>query len=110
MKRFPDQSSPDELEKVEFSDLVLVLREGPEDVAALPAVVLDEGELGEDAGGAGDDAVRADQLTEVELAQRAELLDERQVGDAHVDLLGDALVVREHGQHDRLGRLVEDLK
>ena len=51
-----------------------------------------------------------DELAEVELAQGSELLDEREVGDADVDLLGDALVVREHGQHHRLGSLVEDLE
>ena len=51
-----------------------------------------------------------DELAEVELAQGSELLDEGEVGDADVDLLGDALVVREHGQHHGLGSLVEDLE
>ena len=46
----------------------------------------------------------------MELTQGSELLDEGEVGDADVDLLGDALVVREHGQHHRLGSLVENLK
>ena len=51
-----------------------------------------------------------DELAEVELPEGSELLDEGEVGDADVDLLGDALVVREHGQHHRLGSLVEDLE
>ena len=51
-----------------------------------------------------------DELAEVELSEGSELLDEGEVGDADVDLLGDALVVREHGQHHRLGSLVEDLE
>ena len=46
----------------------------------------------------------------MELSEGSELLDEGEVGDADVDLLGDALVVREHGQHHRLGSLVEDLE
>ena len=54
--------------------------------------------------------MRLDELAEVELSEGSELLDEGEVGDADVDLLGDALVVREHGQHHGLGSLVENLE
>ena len=66
---------------------VLVLDEGAQDVAALVAVVLDHGQLGQHAGGGCDNPRGADQLVEVQLAQGADLLDQGQVGDADVDFL-----------------------
>ena len=46
----------------------------------------------------------------MQLSEGANLLLERQVADAHVDLLGHALVVGEHVQHHLLGRLVQNLE
>ena len=54
---------------------VLLLHEGPHNVRALVAVVLDDGELRKDPGGGGDHAAGTDQLVEVELPEGPELLD-----------------------------------
>ena len=67
--------------------LVLGLDERAEDIVALVAVVLDHAQLGQHAGGGGDNPRGADQLVEVQLAQGADLLDQGQVGDADVDFL-----------------------
>ena len=46
----------------------LALNEGSHDVVALVTVVLDNGQLRQDAGGAGDHTTCADQLVQVELS------------------------------------------
>lgn len=42
--------------------------------------------------------------------ERAQLLYQRQVGDAHMDVAGDAVVLGVHGQHNLQGSLIKDLQ
>lgn len=44
------------------------------------------------------------------LPQGAQLLYQRQVGDAHMDVAGDAVVFWVHGQHNLQGSLIKDLQ
>ena len=67
--------------------LVLGLDEGAENIVTLVTVVLDHAQLGQHAGGRRDHSGSPDQLIEMQLTQRADLLHEGQVADAHVDLL-----------------------
>ena len=88
--------------------LVLVLDKGAQDVVALVAVVLDDGELRQNAGRGRHHSARPDQLVEVKLAQRPEFLHQGELGDADAYFLGDGLVLGKHGEDDRLGGLVEN--
>ena len=67
--------------------LVLVLHEWPHHVVALVTVVLDDGELRQDAGGSSHHAPCPDQLVEVELAERPKVFYQRQLGDTNVNFL-----------------------
>lgn len=42
--------------------------------------------------------------------ERADLLDQRQVADADVDLVGNAVVFGVHGQHHFFSCFIKDLK
>lgn len=113
--------------------LVLVLEEGSQHEAALVAVVLDHAELGQHAGAAAHHAAGPDQLVQVQLPdgrkrtvfgappllcmcwgadlpERPDLLHQRQVGDAHVDFVSDAVVLRVHGENDLFGRFIKNLR
>ena len=87
--------------------MLLSLVKRPEDEAAPEAVELEHAELRQDACRAGDHAAGADELIEVQLPQRAQLLHQREIGDADVDRRGDAIVVGEIGEYDLLGCLRE---
>ena len=67
--------------------LILVLHERSEDVVALVAVVLDDGELWQDAGGSGHHSACSDQLVQVELTERPKLLHQWQLRDPDVNFL-----------------------
>lgn len=46
----------------------------------------------------------------IKLPERADLLDQWQVADADVDLVGDAVVFRVHGEHNFFSCFIENLK
>lgn len=89
--------------------LVLGLEEGPQNEVALVAVVLDHAELRQDPRAAADHAAGPDQLVQVKLPERPDLLHQRQVADPDVDLVSDAVVFRVHGENDFFGCFVKNL-
>ena len=85
-------------------------RERAEDVPALRAVVLAHLELRVHRRAARRHADHLDQAAHVHLAQVADRVLQREVGDAHVDARVDLVVVGEHDPHDLERRLVEQVE
>ena len=67
--------------------LILVLHERSQDVVALVTIVLNDGELGEDACGGSHNPACPDQLVQMKLAKRPKLLHQRELSDSDVDFL-----------------------
>ena len=76
------------------------------DVAAAHARELDQLEHREDRGPPGDDAGHLHERVEVHLAQLAQLVRDRELRDAHVDLVVDVRVVGELVHHLGHGHLL----
>jgi len=87
-----------------------VLVKGSEGDTALPAVVLDILELGEHASPAGNDTCDTDKGVEVNMPEAPEGVRGDEVGDAHMDVAVDVVIVLEKLQHDVLGELVKDFQ